>query len=346
MPRTILSLAILLLLAIPARAGDKKPVDLVAVTRLVKQGDLLTAENKLNSAMKLYKKADKLAHHTCSVCYLRMSDLRKREGDLPAARHEADKALKAAGANKQQAAEALLARGVLYAQMATGAKDNRLKKSEADLRQVLQLEPSRSIVHFSLGVVLVRENRDAEGIAELKTYVALPDAYPRVRAQARRIIADPASANEPSLPQFAVLTLKGRTLTTRALSGKVVLLDFWGTWCEPCRDAVPMLADLRKRYAGRPLEIVSISSDTSAPQWKQFIAKHHMDWPQTLDSSRQMQLLFGIHAFPTYILADREGVVVLQKVGMNNFTESQLEAAIDKALRQPQPPPASNPGAH
>jgi thiol-disulfide isomerase/thioredoxin len=125
-----------------------------------------------------------------------------------------------------------------------------------------------------------------------------------------------------------------------------VLLDFWATWCEPCRDAVPMLANLHKRYAGRPVEIVSISSDSSSEKWKKFITRHHMDWPQTLDPSGRMQILFGVHAFPTYILADRWGVVVARQVGMGISTESRLEMAIDKALKRDYRPPPAASGKH
>lgn len=334
MPRTFICLVVLAALSVPARAaGEKKAIDRTAVAQSVLEGDLLLGTNKLNAAMKAFEKADKLSHHTCVTCYLGMLEIKKRMGDLSGARGEADRALKAAGANKVLVAQVLLARGVIYAAMANGAKDKKLKKAGADFRQELKLEPTLIVGHFDLGVVLLREKRDQEGIAELKSYLTAGGAGGTTVAEARSFIANPDRAREPYIPNFSITTVEGHTITNTALAGKVVLLDFWATWCPPCRDSVPMIADLHKKYAGRPVEIIGISSDTDPGKWKAFVAKHHMDWPETIDLSGQMQRKFRINEFPTYFVVDGNGAIRFRTAGYGADSESEIETAINKALK-------------
>lgn len=350
MPRNILLSFLMVLLApgVAVRAGDKKPVDHAAVVKLVGQGDLAFNKNKLGTAMKAYEKADKVSRHTCVACYLRMAKVKKRVGDLSGARHETDKALKAAGDDKVAAADVHLERGMLFAAMAAGAKDGRLKKAEADFRQVLALDPQLRVAQVDLGVVLLREKRDKEGVAELKAFLATPGLDAETVAQVRRVIANPDRAREPYIPDFSVATLENGTITSASLAGKVVMLDFWGTWCEPCRNSVPALVDLHKRFAGRDVEIISISSDTDQQAWKTFIAKHQMSWPESIDLSGKMQEMFQVRAFPTYIVVDRQGIIRYRHSGFSatNGTEGRLEDAIKKALKRPYPAPSRKAGAH
>jgi thiol-disulfide isomerase/thioredoxin/Tfp pilus assembly protein PilF len=319
-----------------SRAENDK--DAATTAQLIAAGDQLFAKKQFEKAMEAYRKADKDSHHSCAECYLRMVRVEKYTGDLSMALEDAKHAVKAAGDDKKQAAIAHMVRGALLSQMAVKAKDKKLKEAEDEFRQALALDPTQASARFSLGFILMRQERDADGIAELNVYVGLPRADPKTVQKARAVIADPIRAREPFAPDFSFSTSEGATISNSALRGKVVLLDFWGTWCPPCRESVPTLVGLQKKFSDRPFQIVGVSSDTEEDKWKMFIAAKKMIWPEYIDLPGSVQALFDIHEFPTYIILDRNGVIQMRQSGYGSETGGQLEEAINKALKKPYNP--------
>jgi thiol-disulfide isomerase/thioredoxin len=106
--------------------------------------------------------------------------------------------------------------------------------------------------------------------------------------------------------------------------GKVVLLDFWASWCGPCRNALPNLKRLQAVYGGSDFVVVSISEDDDEADWRTFVTSHNMTWPQRLDSDSSLQKQFGVNALPTYVLLGRGGAVVQKFVG-EEMAESIVE---------------------
>jgi thiol-disulfide isomerase/thioredoxin len=160
-------------------------------------------------------------------------------------------------------------------------------------------------------------------------------------SEARRIIANPVRAREPFAPDFSFTTREGVTVSNATLQGKVVLLDFWATWCGPCREAVPMLLQIRKKYLNRPFQIVGISSDDNTQAWANFIASHHLDWSEYIDLSGQVQHVFDVDEFPTFVVLDGNGIIRFRQSGTTELTQEEMEDAINKALKRPlQPSPA------
>jgi cytochrome c biogenesis protein CcmG/thiol:disulfide interchange protein DsbE len=98
-------------------------------------------------------------------------------------------------------------------------------------------------------------------------------------------------------------------------SGKVTLLDFWATWCGPCRHAWPGLKQIQSVYGSDQLEIVSVSEDDDEDAWHDFVAQNQMTWTQRLDANHQMMRQYGANALPTYVLIGKDGAVVNQYVG-------------------------------
>ncbi len=227
--------------------------------------------------------------------------------------------------------------------MAAKPNDKKLREAEDEFRSALALDPSQVDNQFSLGFILLRQERDADGIAELKSYMAVKGADPALVQKARVLITDPIRAREPFSPDFSFRTLEGLTVSNGSLRGKVVLLDFWGTWCPPCRESVPMLASIRKKFADRDFQIVGISSDTDEQTCKSFVLQHRMDWPEYVDLSGQILEAFNVHEFPTFIVLDREGIIRHRASGLEQFTASDLDGAINKALKRPFTPPAAAP---
>ena len=322
-----------------AYAGTKQESS-DAVAQALAQGDAFFAKRNFEKAREAYLKADKLSHHACAVCLLRIFKVDRQSGDLSTALDDAKRALKAAGDDKILAAQAHLARGTLLAQMAGKPNDKKLKEAEEELREALALVPGQAVARLDLGMVLLRQGRDSEGIAELSNCISAPGANPSTVSEARRIIANPVRAREPFAPDFSFTTQEGVTVSNATLQGKVVLLDFWATWCGPCREAVPILLQIHKKYLNRPFEIVGISGDDNTQAWTNFIASHHMDWSEYIDLSRQVQQVFDINAFPTFVVLDGNGIIRFRQSGLSDQTQGGMEDAINKALKRPlQPSP-------
>ena len=112
-----------------------------------------------------------------------------------------------------------------------------------------------------------------------------------------------------------------------------MLLDFWGTWCAPCVQALPAIRNLQKDRARAPFVIVGISSDEDERAWRTFTAKNGMVWPQYRDEDRRIQRTFGVNAFPTYILIDPQGIERFRMSGTGYKRDSALSSAVDKQLK-------------
>ena len=231
-------------------------------------------------------------------------------------------------------AQAYNLKGIAIQKQSDGGKDQKkLQEAEAALRQAVTAKADYAESHYNLGVVLLQQNRDPEGIAELKKYLELaPDQFNS--ADARKIIENPRRAREPFAPDFSVTTSEGEYISLDDLKGKVVLLDFWGTWCPPCVASIPALRNLNKKFSkSEKFVMLGISSDGDEDKWSNFIAKEQMVWPQFLDRQRAVQRAFRVNRFPTYIVLDHEGVIRFRTSGMSFEKEAALSDAINKQIK-------------
>ncbi len=113
----------------------------------------------------------------------------------------------------------------------------------------------------------------------------------------------------PPTPTFEADTLAGQHLNfPDDFSGKLVLLDFWATWCGSCRAQLPQLVELNKQYSDQGLQIVGITLDAfqrvSADRVKQFTKDNNMPWPQVYADATQVAQKFGVSAIPAVFLID------------------------------------------
>jgi len=317
-----------------ARAGQTKD----AIAQAIADGELYESKKKYELALDAYHKADKLSHHTSGEALLKIALIEKMAGLLSDAANDSKKAISAAGSDARLSNDARLMRATLLSSMANKPTDNKLKEAEAELRNAIALEPSLAVAHFNLGMVILKQERDTDGLAEMKTVLTLPGATPSMTSEARKIIANPVRARTPFTPVFSFRTRENETISNTSLRGKVVLLDFWGTWCPPCRESVPMLKNLQKKYAAKPFQLVSISSDDDEDVWRTFVQAQHMNWSEYLDSSSELQEAFKIDSFPTYIVVDKDGVIRFRQSGLAQDTQNELEDAINKTLKRDSDP--------
>ena len=323
--------AVLAFSARPTRAQELPP----AAAGLVSEGDGLAATQQFEAALDAYRRADALANHSCAECSMKIVYAEEQLGDLAEALKECTRAIELAGGDRFMAADMHMVRGALRLAMAGDPADPKIQEAERDYRETLALNPKKAQAHFNLGVLLIQERREADGVAELRAFISAPLANPVLVDRAKRFLADPSGAREPRADSFAFKTIEGQTVSNDSLQGKVVLFDFWASWCPPCRASIPMIASLRSRFAGKPVEIVGINADNNETACRSFVAENGMSWPEYVDLSGQMQSAFQIAALPTFVILDRSGVIRFQQAGVAEDTPTVLEAAINAALERP-----------
>jgi thiol-disulfide isomerase/thioredoxin len=135
--------------------------------------------------------------------------------------------------------------------------------------------------------------------------------------------------NPDPAPDFKLTALDGKPLTLTALQGKVVLLNFWATWCGPCRAEIPDLVALQERYKGR-LQIIGLNVDDEEADIKQYVEETGINYPVAMTSNDVRIQFGGIPALPTSFVLDTEGRVVQKHVGLWNpaVYETEIRALL------------------
>jgi thiol-disulfide isomerase/thioredoxin len=132
--------------------------------------------------------------------------------------------------------------------------------------------------------------------------------------------------NPATVPAFAARDLDGREVSTGKWRGKVVLVNFWATWCGPCRAEIPDLIALQEKYRDQ-LQIIGVSEDEAPPEEvKRFAVEHRMNYPVVMETAEIRQLFPGVSALPTSFILDRESRLVQKHVGMLKASMTELEA--------------------
>jgi len=122
--------------------------------------------------------------------------------------------------------------------------------------------------------------------------------------------------NPTAVPEVAMRDLDGRSISPAALRGKAVLVNFWATWCPPCRAEIPDLVALQAKY-GDKVQIIGVSQDEGSVEVvKRFAAEQHMNYPIVLMTPELDRAFPGIAALPTSFVLDRESRVVQKHVGL------------------------------
>jgi len=133
-------------------------------------------------------------------------------------------------------------------------------------------------------------------------------------------------------PDFTIKDLAGKNISLSAFKGKVVLLNFWATWCPPCRAEMPALNKLYREKKNRGLEIIAVSTDRSVSSVKDFLEKHKVDFPILFDEDHTAAKLYRVFSMPTTFLIDRNGTIVEKFYGEYDWTEPETKGKIEKLL--------------
>lgn len=134
-------------------------------------------------------------------------------------------------------------------------------------------------------------------------------------------------------PEFTLKDVNGSSVSLSSLKGKVVLLNFWATWCPPCRDEMPSLEKLHLRMKDKGLAVLSVSVDKSIPAVRDFIGKAPISFPVLLDTKMEVtKSLFKVYTIPTTFLIDRDGTVIEKYFGEQDWTKPEKVKKIESLL--------------
>jgi thioredoxin:protein disulfide reductase len=200
------------------------------------------------------------------------------------------------------------------------------------LPTVLFLDPSgRELEHLRL------EGFEKPGLFldRMKQAQSAPAAaLARNTADAKTAVADGSAGAADPAPTLSLQRLDGGTQELSALRGKVVLIDFWATWCLPCISEIPMFNELNRDYKTRGVEVVAVSLDPEgAVKVRPFLKSHPMDYTQTVgDASFAAAFDVSDSSLPVALLIDKRGAVRFRKVGRT--TRAVLEEELNKLLNE------------
>ncbi len=143
-----------------------------------------------------------------------------------------------------------------------------------------------------------------------------------------------APALGAAAPAFTAMTLEGEPVTLAALSGSVVVLNVWATWCIPCREEIPQLEALHREYGAQGLKTIGVSIDVAGmgADVRDFATEQGMTYPIWLDPDHQFSLKFLTVGVPETFVIDRAGVIRFRMIGAFRRGDTTLAAAVRRAM--------------
>jgi len=331
-----LALIVALSIPVPAAAdGGQQQAEATLAEGLA----LLQNPRSLGEAIKTLKRADRLAPGGSFRARLALARCYSSQGRAHQQVDAAREALEIANtppervAAKRELAVGLTRRALSRRGGGREAKARRdLEAADSALREAIEEagEHAPAILFYERAIVLLHLEQDDQGVALLREYtrqVPEGELSDRARSYAER----PERAREEIIPDLELTTLDGDPITDESLEGQVVVIDFWATWCMPCRSSLPTLKTLHDlgEESGL-LTVVSVSSER--PETVRPVAEEEgMDWVLARDENGGgVSRAFDVQGLPTIVLVDHKGWILSRQVGWGSESGSAL---IKKAKR-------------
>jgi thiol-disulfide isomerase/thioredoxin len=297
----------------------------------VKEAKQMEREKQSLFAADAYRKANKIAGGRCVECVAGMYKMQMKLGNYKDAIGTATE-MEAMGTTPLVKSVAEFDRGrALMGKDGDKPKPEQLEAELQAYQQAVTLDPQNAAAIFSEGQVQARLGRMDDARKSFQLCLSDIPAGDTAYLRVKHFADDPELSTHKMAPPFEVTAMDGTKFNLDAMGGRVVLIDFWATWCGPCNRELPHMKKIAKEFANDPLVIISVSWDSDEAKWKDFIAKNEMTWVQYRDTDHSLSTEFGINAIPHYFTIDSDGVLTAEMLGEDQDVEGKLKKLIAKA---------------
>jgi thiol-disulfide isomerase/thioredoxin len=324
------SVCLLFLISTPLALHAQTPAPVIATTvspaapaylsdpkfqSAMKEGKQFERQHKMDYAIEAYKKANKIAGGQCAECLKGLYTAQVAMGSYKDAVATTN-GMEALATTPSGKATAEYYRGsALLAQAGEKPKPAQLEAAHAAFQQAIANSPKAGAAYYLDGQTLAKMGKMEEAKADFLQCVSCASPNDPARLRAQHFAENPLLSTKKMAPAFVVTALDGSKFNLDAMGGHVVLIDFWATWCGPCKAELPRVKKMYADYHDRGLEILSVSNDYSSSDLTDFTAKNEMPWPELYDDAagsnhhwNPITLGYGIHGIPTMFLIDKKGI--------------------------------------
>ncbi len=309
----------------PAYASDPR------FTEAMSQAKQFIGHRQFTYAADSYKKANKLAGGQCLDCLKGMYAAALGSAEYKDAANAASAMEEMATTPDGKSAAEYRHAMAIYDGAGSKPKPDKLQATHGLLQEALSNYPKNAPALFLDGKVLAQLGKMDEAKTKFAQCVQCISANDPSRLRAEHFAADPELSLHNMAPSFEVTALDGSRFNLDAMGGRVVLIDFWATWCGPCNREIPHMQAMAKKFAGQPLVMISVSLDKDEAKWKAFVAQHNMTWAQYRDADGRLGSNFGVTTIPRYFTIDSDGVLTSVLIDEGSDVEGKLKKLLAKA---------------
>ena len=278
-----------------------------------------------------YKKANKAAGGSCVKCLQQIEELQMGLGSFKDAIATAKELLALATTPRDKSMAESKLGSALLGQFGDKPKPDQLAQAHAVFESALADFAGNNTARWQDACTLVRMGKMDDAKEQFSTCAERASQMDPMRVRAQHFAENPELSLHKMAPAFEVTALDGTRFNLDNMGGKVVLIDFWATWCGPCNEELPNVKKIAKEFAGQPFVLISVSWDNDDAKWKDFVAKNEMTWLQYRDSDHKLSDRFGINAIPHYFTIDSDGVLTAEILGSGNDVEGKIKKLIKRA---------------
>lgn len=224
-------------------------------------------------ALEDFKKADKQDGGHCFACQRHMIRYGMELGDWKTAEQGAEEMVAEAKSERDTALAHYQLAVVFTSEGFQKHKDEFFGRAHEEIGKALAVSANFPDALFTDGRVLAQLRQDDAAKDRFEQFVKMKSGDDPNRQRALRYISHPELARARMAPAFAITTVDAQRISLDDLQGKVVLLDFWATWCAPCREALPHVREIARKFQGQPLVILSVSLDDDEQKIESLSAK-------------------------------------------------------------------------
>lgn len=266
----------------------------------------LGRQGRIEEAINEYQRAAKLRDGKCPECFQIIGQIWFQFGRYKEAAEAFRQCAELKPSNEAEIYNVLGV--VLYLQK---EKDS-YEAAVTALQRAIELSKGKlSKPYYNLGFALIKLGKEQEGIAALKRFLELEPGATEA-SQARAMISNTRMIDAKVAPSFAVKSHTGDDLTLEKLRGRVVLLEFWASWCTPCRIDLPEVRKIWTKYGGDRFVIIGINLDSDRQAFDAYMKEESITWPQYYDGlgwGNKISQLYGVYSIPHTVVIDQDGVI-------------------------------------